>query len=168
VPPSDVGKIGIRKQETSVAERFETRWEDAEGLRWAVLVTLSPVLRRKFKLLTTTHRIIKRDDSNSFYAAIAAGGDLTDGVNPSVTVGDEIDRWKTRKQLENFDVLSLGGITRKQALTVGRLHGIDNLLAHTYRLTSEILVVSGSGQQFSISIRNRDCKNHLMSVFPSK
>jgi phage terminase large subunit-like protein len=84
----------------------------------STMVNLSPVLRRKLKLLTSTHRILKRDDSNSFYAAIAADGDLTDGVNPSVTVGDEIHRWKTRKQLENFDVLSLGGITRKQALTI--------------------------------------------------
>ena len=85
----------------------------------STMVSLSPVLRKKFKLLQSTHRILKRDDPNSFYAAIAADGDLTDGVNPSVTVGDEIHRWKTRKQLENFDVLSLGGITRKQTLTIG-------------------------------------------------
>lgn len=85
----------------------------------STMVTLSPELRKKFKLLQSTYRIIKRSDPNSFYAAIAADGDLTDGVNPSVTVADEVHRWKTRKMLENFDVLSLGGITRKQALTIG-------------------------------------------------
>lgn len=84
----------------------------------STMVTLSPELRKKFRILQSTHRILKRDDPNSFYAAIAADGDLTDGVNPSVTVADEVHRWKTRKMLENFDVLSLGGITRKQALTI--------------------------------------------------
>jgi len=82
------------------------------------MVKLSPELQRYFKILPSTYRILKRSDPNSFYAAIAADGDLTDGVNPSVTVADEVHRWKTRKMLENFDVLSLGGISRKQALTI--------------------------------------------------
>jgi phage terminase large subunit-like protein len=84
----------------------------------STMVSLSPVLQKRFKVLASTHRILKRSDPNSFYSAIAADGDLTDGVNPAVTVADEVHRWKTRKQLENFDVLSLGGITRKQTLTI--------------------------------------------------
>jgi phage terminase large subunit-like protein len=39
-------------------------------------------------------------------------------VNPLLTVADEVHRWKTRKQLENWDVLANGGITRKQTLTI--------------------------------------------------
>jgi phage terminase large subunit-like protein len=85
----------------------------------STMVNLSPLLRQHFKVLPSTYRIIKRSDPNSFYAAIAADGDLTDGVNPAVTVADELHRWKNRKTLENFDVLSAGGITRKQTLTIG-------------------------------------------------
>ncbi len=39
-------------------------------------------------------------------------------MNPSFVVADELHRWKTRKQLENWDVLSLGGVTRRQPLTI--------------------------------------------------
>lgn len=83
----------------------------------STMVTLSPHLSKVFRILHSTHRIVKKKDVNSFYAAIAADGDLTDGVNPAVTVADEVHRWKTRKMLENFDVLAEGGITRKQTLT---------------------------------------------------
>jgi len=84
----------------------------------STMVNLYPPLGQIFKILPSTYRIVKRSDPNSFYAAIAADGDLTDGVNPSVSVIDEAHRWKTRKQLENFDVLCNGGITRKQTLTI--------------------------------------------------
>lgn len=79
----------------------------------------SPLLQKSLRVLRGTNRILKRRDPDSFYAAVAADGDLSDGVNPSVTVADELHRWRTRKQLENWDVLSLGGVTRKQTLTIG-------------------------------------------------
>lgn len=82
------------------------------------MVELSPILKKQFRILASTSRIVKRSDPNSFYAAVAADGDLSDGVNPAFVVADEVHRWRTRKQMENFDVLSLGGITRKQTLTV--------------------------------------------------
>ncbi len=82
------------------------------------MVEQSPVLSKLLLLRRGTNRIVKRNDPESFYAAIAADGDLTDGVNPAFTVADEVHRWKTRKQLENWDVLANGGITRKQTLTV--------------------------------------------------
>jgi phage terminase large subunit-like protein len=82
------------------------------------MVEQSAILQENLRILRGTNRILKRSDPDSFYAAIAADGDLGDGVNPSVTVADEVHRWKTRKQLENWDVLSNGGITRKQTLTV--------------------------------------------------
>jgi phage terminase large subunit-like protein len=82
------------------------------------MVDLSPILKNQFRLLPSTSRIIKRSDPNSFYAAIAADGDLSDGVNPACTVADEVHRWRTRKQIENWDVLSQGGITRRQTLTI--------------------------------------------------
>ncbi len=82
------------------------------------MVEQSPDLRKEFRVLASTSRIVKRRDPNSFYAAVAADGDLSDGVNPAFVVADEVHRWRTRKQLENWDVLSLGGITRRQTLTV--------------------------------------------------
>jgi phage terminase large subunit-like protein len=83
------------------------------------MVEQSALLRKRLRLLRGTNRIVKRDDPDSFYAAVAADGDLSDGVNPSFVVADELHRWRTRKQLENWDVLSLGGITRRQPLTIG-------------------------------------------------
>ena len=65
-----------------------------------------------------------------FYAAIAADGDFGDGVNPACVIADEVHRWKTRKQLENWDVLSNGGITRRQTLTIAiTTAGVQNEIA---------------------------------------
>ena len=82
------------------------------------MVEQSPLLAKRFRLLRSTNRIINRRDPDSFYAAIAADGDLSDGVNPAITVADEVHRWRTRKQLENWDVLTLGGITRRNMLSI--------------------------------------------------
>lgn len=82
------------------------------------MVEQSSILKRRLRILRGTNRILKQTDPDSFYAAIAADGDLGDGVNPAVVVADELHRWKTRKQLENWDVLSNGGITRRQTLTI--------------------------------------------------
>lgn len=83
------------------------------------MVEQSPLLQKHLRIMRGTNRIVKRSDPDSFYAAVAADGDFGDGVNPAFTVADEVHRWKTRKQLENWDVLSKGGITRKQTLTIG-------------------------------------------------
>jgi len=82
------------------------------------MVEQSPLLQKNLRLLRGTNRILKKNDPDSFYAAVAADGDLSDGVNPGATVCDEVHRWRNRKHLENFDVLSLGGITRRQTLTI--------------------------------------------------
>lgn len=82
------------------------------------MVEQSPILKKQLRILRGTNRIVKFSDPDSFYAAVAADGDMGDGANPSVTVADEVHRWKTRKQLENWDVLTKGGITRKQTLTI--------------------------------------------------
>ena len=104
------------------------------------MVQLEPILKKHFKVLASTHRILKRSDPNSFYAAIAADGDLSDGVNPAAVVGDEVHRWRTRKQLENWDVLSLGGVTRKQALSVAiTTAGVQNESPLAWRLHEKTL-----------------------------
>lgn len=99
------------------------------------MVEQSPLLKKRLRILRGTNRIIKYSDPDSFYAAIAADGDFGDGVNPSFVVADELHRWKTRKQLENWDVLSNGGITRKQTLTVAiTTAGVQNESPLAWRL----------------------------------
>lgn len=99
------------------------------------MVEQSQILKKRLRVIRSTHRIVKRKDPESFYGAVAADGDLSDGVNPSVVVADEIHRWKTRKQLENWDVLSLGGITRKQTLTIAiTTAGVQNESPLAWRL----------------------------------
>lgn len=82
------------------------------------MIEQAPVLSKSLRLLRGTNRIVKRNDPDSFYAAVASDGDFSDGCNPAASVCDELHRWRTRKQLENHDVLSLGGITRRQTLNI--------------------------------------------------
>jgi phage terminase large subunit-like protein len=99
------------------------------------MVEQSPVLQKRFRILRGTNRILKRSDPDSFYAAIAADGDFGDGVNPAVVIADEVHRWKTRKQLDNWDVLSNGGITRRQTLTIAiTTAGVQNESPLAWRL----------------------------------
>jgi phage terminase large subunit-like protein len=99
------------------------------------MVEQSPVLSKRLRLLRGTNRIVKRSDPDSFYAAIAADGDFGDGVNPSCVIADEVHRWKTRKQMENWDVLSNGGITRRQTLTIAiTTAGVQNESPLAWRL----------------------------------
>jgi phage terminase large subunit-like protein len=99
------------------------------------MVEQSPLLQKRFRVLRGTNRIIKRSDPDSFYAAIAADGDFGDGVNPAVVIADEVHRWKTRKQIDNWDVLSNGGITRRQTLTIAiTTAGVQNESPLAWRL----------------------------------
>jgi phage terminase large subunit-like protein len=99
------------------------------------MVEQAPVIGKQLRILRGTNRIVKRRDPDSFYAAVAADGDLSDGVNPAFVVADELHRWRTRKQLENWDVLSLGGITRRQTLTIAiTTAGVQNESPLAWRL----------------------------------
>jgi phage terminase large subunit-like protein len=99
------------------------------------MVEQSPILKKRLRILRGTNRILKRSDPDSFYAAIAADGDMGDGVNPACVIADEVHRWKTRKQLENWDVLSNGGITRRQTLTIAiTTAGVQNESPLAWRL----------------------------------
>ena len=82
------------------------------------MIEQSEALRDMFRILRSTNRIVSRTDPDTYYQAIAGDGDASDGINPLCSVVDEVHRWKTRKQLENWDVLTKGGVTRRQTLTV--------------------------------------------------
>ena len=107
------------------------------------MVEQSPVLKKRLMLRRGTNRIVRRDDPNSFYGAIAADGDMGDGVNPAVVVADEVHRWKTRKQIENWDVLSNGGFTRRQNLTLAiTTAGVQNESPLAWRLHEKTRKIS--------------------------
>jgi phage terminase large subunit-like protein len=99
------------------------------------MVEQSPILTSSLRLLRGTSRILKRSDPESFYAAVPADGDFGDGVNPALTVADELHRWRTRKQIENWDVLANGGITRQRTLTIAiTTAGVQNESPLAWRL----------------------------------
>ncbi len=82
----------------------------------ADMVRRSPMLTHYLKVLPSTHRILKRDEPLSFYAAISADGDVQDGVNPHCVIADELHRWKTAKGLDLWEILERGTLTRRQPL----------------------------------------------------
>lgn len=106
------------------------------------MVEQSPELQRELKIYRSTYRVTRRDDPNSFYAAIAADGDMTDGVNPSFVVCDELHRWRTRKQMDNFDVLTMGGVSRKKTLAISiTTAGVESESPIAWRLHQKTLLI---------------------------
>src|SRR4029077_7444787 len=72
--------------------------------------------------------------------------DFGDGVNPAVVIADEIHRWKTRKQLDNWDVLSNGGITRRQTMTIAiTTAGVQNDSPLAWRLHEKTRKIQEGG-----------------------
>lgn len=99
------------------------------------MVEQSSILKKYLTIRRGTNRIVKKSDPDSFYAAVAADGDFGDGVNPACVIADEVHRYKTRKHLENWDVLVNGGITRRQTLTIAiTTAGVQNQSPIAWRL----------------------------------
>lgn len=114
------------------------------------MVRLSPILSKQLRPLPSTARILKRSDPNSFYAAIAADGDFSDGFNPACSVCDEVHRWRTRKQLDNHDVLALGGFTRRHTLNINiTTAGIRNESPLAWRLHQKTLRINSGDETFA-------------------
>lgn len=84
----------------------------------ASMVNASPVLQQYLRVQVSVKKIVKRDDPFSFFRAISADGDAHDGVNPSCVIYDELHRWRERKALELYEVLSRGSILRRQPLNI--------------------------------------------------
>jgi phage terminase large subunit-like protein len=73
------------------------------------------VLQDSLKLIESTKRIVRRDGSG-FYCVIAADGDVQDGVEPTLTIMDELHRWKTAKAKTLYQVLTAGDISVREPL----------------------------------------------------
>ncbi len=73
-----------------------------------------PELRKISKFYDSTKRIYV-PSTESFYQALSADADYSDGINPSGVIVDELHRHKNR---ELYDLLNEGSGTREQPLTV--------------------------------------------------
>lgn len=78
------------------------------------MVQLCPQLKRRCEIVNSTKTIVygARD---SFYRAISADAGTQDGINPSGVIFDELHR---QRNSDLWDVLTMGGDTRMQPLTV--------------------------------------------------
>jgi phage terminase large subunit-like protein len=83
-----------------------------------MLVDANPNLRAKLKVLPSVKRIRKRDGSPGFYAVLAADGNLQDGIEPSISIRDEVHRWKTARAETLYDVMTKGQISRKEPIDI--------------------------------------------------
>jgi phage terminase large subunit-like protein len=83
----------------------------------ALLVDANPDLKARLKVLPSTKRIVRRD-GRGFYAVLAADGDVQDGIEPSLSIRDEVHRWKTARAETLRDVMQKGQISREQPLDV--------------------------------------------------
>lgn len=81
------------------------------------LVNANPYLLSKLKVLPSTKRIIRKD-RGGFYAVISADGELQDGIEPSLSLRDELHRWKTARSLTLRDVMTKGQISRREPLDI--------------------------------------------------
>jgi phage terminase large subunit-like protein len=84
----------------------------------ATMVRHSPMLSEKLKVIDSTARIVRRDFPDSSYTVISADGDINDGMNGSITIQDELHRWRTRKSEELYEILKRGSIARVDDLHI--------------------------------------------------
>lgn len=78
------------------------------------MVNQVPELRRMSKFYDSTKRIYV-PSTESFFQALSADADYSDGINPSGVVVDELHRHKNR---ELYDLLKQGSDTREQPLLI--------------------------------------------------
>jgi phage terminase large subunit-like protein len=79
----------------------------------AQLVVANPELQARLQVVPSSKRIVRRDGAG-FYAVLSADGDLQDGIEPSLSIRDEVHRWKTLRAETLRDVLVKGQISRQE------------------------------------------------------
>lgn len=92
--------------------------KDQAGIVFAAAAQLyrkNPLLQQTLKLVESTKRIVRRDGAG-FYQVVAADGDVQDGVEPTLTLMDELHRWKTAKARTLYQVLTAGDISVEEPL----------------------------------------------------
>lgn len=83
----------------------------------AMFVNANSDLQKHLKVLPSTKRIV-RLDRTGFYAVLSADGEVQDGIEPYVSIRDEVHRWKTARAETLRDVMTKGQISREEPLDI--------------------------------------------------
>lgn len=121
----------------------------------AHLVRSNPALLARLKVNDSTKRIVRKD-GGGFYAVLSADGDVQDGIEPSLTIMDELHRWKTQRADTLYDVLTRGSISRREPLTVqittaGEVYD-SPICYREYELAKQALSAGVGGGKFYAAI----------------
>lgn len=81
------------------------------------LVGANPDLNLLLKVLPSTKRIVRRD-GKGYYAVLSADGDVQDGIEPYISIRDELHRWKNAGAETLRDVMTKGQISRDEPLDI--------------------------------------------------
>jgi phage terminase large subunit-like protein len=83
----------------------------------ATLVRANPLLQAKLKVLPATKRIVRRD-GGGFYTVLSADGEKADGIEPYISIRDELHRWKTAAAESLRDAMTKGQLSREEPIDI--------------------------------------------------
>lgn len=81
------------------------------------LVNANDDLKRALKVLPSSKHVLRRDLRGK-YQVLSADGDLQDGVGPSLSIRDELHKWKTIKCEALRTAMTKGQMARKEPLDI--------------------------------------------------
>jgi phage terminase large subunit-like protein len=127
----------------------------------AQLVKANGDLQSRLKVLPSTKRIIRRD-GGGFYAVLSADGDVQDGIEPSLSIRDEMHRWRSAKAETLLDVMTKGQISRHEpldlAITTAGAEYESQLWWREYSYAKQVLAGSLQSDRFYAAIWEADGK----------
>jgi len=127
----------------------------------AQLVQANPDLQARLKVLPSTKRILRRD-GHGFYAVLSADGDVQDGIEPSLSMRDEVHRWKTQRAETLRDVMTKGQISRTEpldlAITTAGAEYESQLWWHEYTFAKQVISGAIQSDRFYGAIWEADQK----------
>lgn len=80
-------------------------------------VAANPALQRQLKVVPTGKRIVRRD-GGGFYAVLSADGDVQDGVEPYISIRDELHRWNKSGAESLRDAMTKGQVAQDEPLDI--------------------------------------------------
>lgn len=127
----------------------------------AQLVKANPDLQARLRVLPSTKRVLRRD-GGGFYAVLSADGDMQDGIEPSLSIRDEVHRWKTARAQTLYDVMTKGQISRYEpldlAITTAGAEYESPLWWGEYQHAKQVLAGSLVSDKFYAAIWEADQK----------
>ena len=127
----------------------------------AQLIAANPDLQARLRVLPSTKRIVRRD-GGGFYAVLSADGDVQDGIEPSLSIRDEVHRWKTLRAETLYDVMTKGQISRREpldlAITTAGAEFESALWFREHEYATKVLNGSLQSDHFYAAIWSADSK----------